>query len=167
MARIFTGNYIDLAQQPYGPMCNVFEISDWGGNKVERSGHAAILSSGPRHAKASPHSFKRDEAYPFMIDLTCLTLVGPGNSAPPIVVAVGVVWIVAAISAGVATTVVVVTSSIGVADYLQLTLNLRPIGRDSVVETSAAPDAVKQLGLLQHALGFISAAVKIAPVSKT
>ena len=150
MTGVFTGNYIDFAEQSYGPMCDVFEISDWGCNKVERSGHAAILSPRLRHAKASSHSFKQDEAWPFHDWLNCLPLVGPGNSAPPIVVAVAVVRIVAAISvgvvtgvvAGIVTAIVVVANSIGVADYLQLLLNLRPIGGDSVVESSAAPDAI-------------------------
>jgi len=54
---ILTRDYLNLAQQSYGPMSNVFEISDWGCNKVEGSGHAAILSSRLRHAKASSHSF--------------------------------------------------------------------------------------------------------------
>jgi hypothetical protein len=58
MARVFTGDYVNFAEQPYSPMSNVLEIADWSCDKVERSGHAAILSSGLGHAKASPHSFE-------------------------------------------------------------------------------------------------------------
>src|SRR5438105_1831549 len=59
-ARVFAGNYLDIAQHAQRSLRDVFEISDWGGDNVERSGHVtrivAHVVSEPRAASLGTQS---------------------------------------------------------------------------------------------------------------
>ena len=43
MTRVLTGNQINVAQNSQGPLRDVFQISDWGRDDVERAGHVSVF----------------------------------------------------------------------------------------------------------------------------
>jgi hypothetical protein len=188
VARIFTGNKVDIVENLDRSVGDIRQIADRSGNYIQGTVHRTILASRrgnwkTRHYKIILESFGRinihqgkgldpknwAKAFESRLNsgLIQAGLPREWNSSPPIVVVpVGVTAAIVVI-ASTAIVATVVSEAICVAYDTELLLDLRPLRPEPTVEPSRTSNAINLLGFLQHASSFIRAPIHIPAVAKT